>query len=70
VSCEENSQSEIIAILGLPSLLLIKSLSRVNPIGGDGSLRVRSDQCSGPGGTVLASCSTAAVIPRQVSAPS
>ena len=32
--------------------------------------RVRFDQCVGPGGVVLASCSTAVAIRRQVSAPS
>ena len=32
-------------------------------------LRLRFDQCSGPGGVVLASCSTAAVMRRLVAAP-
>ena len=34
------------------------------------SLRVRSDQCSGPGGVLFASCPTASVMRRQTAAPS
>jgi hypothetical protein len=34
------------------------------------AIRDGDDQCSGPGGVVVASCSTAIVIRRQVSAPS
>jgi hypothetical protein len=52
-------------------LRLIKSVFK-NKLGRerDGWFRVRSDQCSGPGGVLFASSATAAVIRRQVVAPS
>jgi hypothetical protein len=43
---------------------------RGSPASGAESRALGADQCSGPGDLLSASCSTAAVIRRQVSAPS